>query len=382
MDHLDLGRLAVRDHHPSGVLPPTVVDVVGELQELRVAVAVAGPEGRGEPLLLAALPEFLLEDVALMLLGKEQEEVPLAGKNDRLDEGEPFSVLVGKKAHAVRLGAWRELRHRGLSGRAEGEKESQAGGDKNPVHSGPSYESYVARGRAASARYTPAAMRRVGLLVALFALACASRRAPPAIVSVQNPQKEPASTTAAPDETPVDTDEYTRYELLAPETAQFHILYEVTAIGQGAEVFFNPIRKGSVASGERVTDRMTGEDLRFEVVSGEEARRTGLPRAEIDTDYIRIRLPRPVPAEGGQVRLLIEKTYRDAKSYTVDGDAIVLTRSLGIKRNSILLPAGYELVSCNVPSQVLAEPDGRILVSFVNAGPGPAPLTLRARRLR
>jgi hypothetical protein len=185
----------------------------------------------------------------------------------------------------------------------------------------------------------------------------------------------------APTEDVVETDEYTRYELLAPETAQFHILYEVTAIAPGATVFFNPIRKGSVASGERVTDRMTGEDLRFEVVSGEEARRTGLPRAELDTDYIRVHLPRPVPAESGQVRLLIEKTYKDPKSYTVEADVIVFTRSLSIKRNSILLPAGYELVSCNVPSQVLTEPGGRILVSFMNAGPDPAPLTLRARRL-
>jgi hypothetical protein len=182
-------------------------------------------------------------------------------------------------------------------------------------------------------------------------------------------------------EAPVETDEYTRYELLAPETASFHILYEVTAIAPGATNFFNPIRKGSVASGERVTDRMTGEELRFEVVSGEEARRTGLSGADLDTDYIRIRLPRAVPAEGGQVRLLIEKTYKDPKSYFTESDAIVFTRSLGIRRNSVILPAGYELTACNVPSQVLSESDGRVAVSFVNPGPGPAALTLRAKRL-
>jgi hypothetical protein len=219
-------------------------------------------------------------------------------------------------------------------------------------------------------------MRRLGLLAAALAVACVSRPAP-------RPSPKLASAPAAPDtrEEPVESDEYTRYELLAPETAQFHILYEVTAIAPGMSVFFNPIRKGSVASGERVTDRMTGEDLRFEVVSGEEAGRTGLPRADLDTDYIRIRLPRAVPADGGQVRLLIEKTYQDPKSYYAERDAIVFTRSLGIRRNSVLLPAGYELLACNVPSQVLTEPDGRILVSFVNPGPGPAALTLRARRL-
>src|SRR6202789_3032976 len=51
-----------------------------------------------------------------------------------------------------------------------------------------------------------------------------------------------------------ETDEYTRYELLAPETASFKIYYEVTATTAGAKFFYNPIRKGSVASDERVYD--------------------------------------------------------------------------------------------------------------------------------
>lgn len=186
---------------------------------------------------------------------------------------------------------------------------------------------------------------------------------------------------ASAEAAPTEIDEYTRYELLAPETGEFHILYEVTAIAPGATVFFNPIRKGSVASGEKVTDRMTGEALRFEVVSGEEGRRSGFPRADLDTDYIRIHLPRPVPSGGGQVRLLIEKTYKDPKSYFREADAAVFSRSLGIRRNSIVLPAGYELLSCNVPSQILSEPDGRIKIAFWNPGPGAAPLRLTARKL-
>ncbi len=219
-------------------------------------------------------------------------------------------------------------------------------------------------------------MRRSWLLVAALALGCASQAAPP----LGAPAPAPADASAARRE-PVEADEYTRYELADPESAQFHILYEVTAIEPGAAVFFNPIRKGSEASGERVTDRMSGEELRFEVVSGEEAKRSGLPNADPGTDYIRIHLPRPVPADGGQVRLLIEKTYKDAKSYFRGGDAIVFSRSLGIRRNSVVLPAGYEVIGCNVPSQVFTEPDGRIQVSFMNPGPGPAPLWLRARRL-
>ncbi|HSP95609.1 MAG TPA: hypothetical protein VLU06_13735 [Thermoanaerobaculia bacterium] len=219
-------------------------------------------------------------------------------------------------------------------------------------------------------------MMRPVLMVALLAFGCASQSAaPPPATTVT-----PAAVKSAPAD-PVEADEYTRYELLAPETAQFHILYEVTAIAPGATVFFNPIRKGSQASGERVIDRMTGETLRFEVVSGEEARRSGLPDADPGSDYIRIHLPRPVPSEGGQVRLLIEKTYKDGKSYFREGEAIVFARSLGIKRNSVVLPAGYELTGCNVPSRVLSEPDGRIKIAFWNAGPDAAPLKITAKKL-
>lgn len=175
-------------------------------------------------------------------------------------------------------------------------------------------------------------------------------------------------------------DDYTRYELLAPETAQFRIYYEVTATTPGALYFFNPIRKGSEASDEAVSDRMTGKPLKFEEVSGAEARAGGLERADLDTRYIKVTLPRPVPKDG-QVRLQIDKTYKDAKSYFREGQLIMFSRPLSIKRNTVVLPAGYELVSCNVPSQILQERDGRIAISFMNAGPDQASLVLKGRRL-
>jgi hypothetical protein len=176
-----------------------------------------------------------------------------------------------------------------------------------------------------------------------------------------------------------ESGEYTRYELFAPDSASFKILYEVTATTPGAKVFFNPIRKGSVASDEVVYDAMTGEPLKFEIVPGEEARRDPLMAdADAAGSYIKVQLARPVPPEG-QGRLVIVKTYKDAKSYYRDGDAIVFNRGLGIKRNSVILPPGYELVGCNVPSQVLLESDGRVFASFMNPGSGEAPLLLRAK---
>jgi hypothetical protein len=190
----------------------------------------------------------------------------------------------------------------------------------------------------------------------------------------------PAAPPAAAEERPLETDEYSLYELLDPESASFHILYEVTAIDPGATVFFNPIRKGSAASGESVRDRATSRPLQFEEVSGEEARRSGLPGADLDTHYIRIHLPRPVPPDGG-IRLLIEKTYKDPKSYLRKGaDRIVFTRTLGIRRNAIVMPAGYEVLACNVPAQILPQPDGRLRVSLMHTGPEALPVTIEARR--
>lgn len=191
--------------------------------------------------------------------------------------------------------------------------------------------------------------------------------------------QQPATSHDSSTPQQTESDEYTRYELLAPETASFKILYEVTATNPGAKVYFNPIRKGSAASEEAVYDAMTGDPLRFEIVSGAEARKDSLmPDADLSGSYIKVQLARPVPP-GGQARILIVKTYKDAKSYYREGDAIIFNRGLGIKRNSVVLPKGYELVGCNVPSQVLPEQDGRLAISFMNGGPGEAPLILRAK---
>jgi hypothetical protein len=175
-----------------------------------------------------------------------------------------------------------------------------------------------------------------------------------------------------------ETDEYTRYELLAPETASFKIFYEVAATTAGAKFFYNPIRKGSSASDESVYDAMLGTPLRFEVVSGEEARKDPLMAdADLAMNYIKVTLARPVP-EHGLGRVLIVKTYQDAKSYYLDGKTLVFNRPLGIKRNKVVLPPGYEVVGLTVPSQILTEKDGRIAISFLHPGEGEAPLVLRA----
>lgn len=206
-------------------------------------------------------------------------------------------------------------------------------------------------------------MRRVVCAATLSALAA----------SAANAQAVPAQT---------ESDAYTRYELLAPGSAKFRIIYDVTATTAGAKYYFNPIRTGSVATDEYVYDRSTGKPLVFDVVGGAVARAGGVRVSDTTQQYIRVTLARPVPANGGEARVLIDKTYEDARSYFLRGDTIVFDRPLGIKRNAVVLPPGYELVSCNYPSQVLQEKDGRLAISFFNVTPAEAPLVLRAVRSR
>src|SRR5215471_2864644 len=84
-------------------------------------------------------------------------------------------------------------------------------------------------------------------------------------------------------------DEFTLYELLPPESHQFAITYDVTATHEGAQFFFNPIRPGSTASRERVIERSTGKELKFETVRGTEAKATGLVSPETKDDALFIK---------------------------------------------------------------------------------------------
>jgi hypothetical protein len=177
-------------------------------------------------------------------------------------------------------------------------------------------------------------------------------------------------------------DTYTRYELLAPDSHQFKIYYEVTETRPGARYHFNAIREGSIATDESVVDLATGKPLKFEVVSGTQAK-DDEPAQNFSPEgkYIKVHLARSVPV-AGEYRLAIIKTYKDDKSYYTEGDLMVYKRALSIPRNSVVLPPGYEIVSCSAASQVLSEPDGRLKLAFVNSGSGgPLEITIKARRL-
>ncbi len=175
-------------------------------------------------------------------------------------------------------------------------------------------------------------------------------------------------------------DSYTRYELLDPASQSFRIIYDVTSTAVGSEYYYNTLRKGSEHKVDGVVDLMTGKNLEWKIVSGAEAKKAGNAQASDDVDYLQIKLARPI-TEGSEYRVRIDKTYKDPKSYFVKDDRIVFDRPLGIKRNSIILPKGYELVLCNYPSQVMMESDGRIKISFIHTVAGEAPIHIEGRKL-
>jgi len=172
------------------------------------------------------------------------------------------------------------------------------------------------------------------------------------------PQTAPAASTNQ-----TATDQYARYELDPPGTSTFHVSYEVSATTAGATRYADPIRPGTTVSEATATDLMTGQPL---AVS-----RTGTALV--------LTLLRPVPPKG-QGRIRIQKTVKSVAGYTVTQGLGVFTEPLNTRRGILVLPSGFELVACNMPSQVLAEPDGRVSVAFMNQTPGEATIVVKTRQ--
>ena len=177
------------------------------------------------------------------------------------------------------------------------------------------------------------------------------------------------------------SDELTVYELLAPSSHKFAIIYDMATTVEGSPYLFNPIRRGSVASDERIVDPTTGKELKFETVSYEAAAKHGLKGRQSADDYLQVTLAHAV-AKGGEARVRIYKTYMDAASYTADGADLTFERSFGIKRNEIVLPVGFELVACSAPGIVSTDKDGRIRISFFNDRDDQLLVKLRGRPVK
>ena len=126
-------------------------------------------------------------------------------------------------------------------------------------------------------------------------------------------------------------DEYATYELLGAG----HGVVQDRLRRVGDDAGRNVVHAIASASGlsfvagraTSVVDMMSGAPLKFEQ----------------ETSGLRVHLARPVPADGGQARLRITKTYKDPKSYRPRRRRDCLRAGIGIRHAAFVLPAGYQL---------------------------------------
>lgn len=175
---------------------------------------------------------------------------------------------------------------------------------------------------------------------------------------------------------------YTQYAMLDdPGTNAFRVTYMPFEDTVGATLLINGTRHGSDGGDVEVYDPRTGKPAKFDYLTGVEMIAQKVPgRYTPEDHYIKAQLPWPVP-EGGEGRVLIYKTYKDARTYYADGaDTIVWVRGLSAHRVGLVLPKGYSLVSSNIAAGILGLSDGRLKLSIINPSGGGSPLTLRARK--
>jgi hypothetical protein len=173
---------------------------------------------------------------------------------------------------------------------------------------------------------------------------------------------------AGPSASLFSQDPYTQYEILEPGSEAFAITYLLENPRAGTTEIVNATRAGSMGTNISVFDPRTGQPVKFTYDLGDNGQYA-----------IRATLPFPVP-EGGIGRVLIYKTYTDARTYQVNGDNIVWVRSLSGYRLGVVLPKGYALASSNVAAQMSTLPDGRVKLAFANPSGQANNLTIHASR--
>jgi hypothetical protein len=161
-------------------------------------------------------------------------------------------------------------------------------------------------------------------------------------------------------------DAYTEYEILAPGSESFRIRFlpETTRVGDTEIV--NATRGGSQGSDIEVYDPRTGTPITFAY------------EERGDSHAIRAPLPFAVP-EGGIGRVLIYKTYKDPRTYMMNGDDIVWVRSLSGYRLGVVLPEGFAFLSSNVAAHMSTTASGQLKLAFANPSGQSNPVTIHAR---
>jgi hypothetical protein len=171
------------------------------------------------------------------------------------------------------------------------------------------------------------------------------------------------------------------YELQAPESHAFRITHDYTARKAGEQYYFNVVRAGSHVTDPESIDLDSGDTLKWEVISGKQAKERKLPveQSGDDSEIVVTYLARPL-ATSTTNRIRLKETYTDAKSYYVNGDELVWDRTFGRLRNTVVLPLGWYLTALSSPATIQTLPDGRVSVYIVNPRNDEVRVYLRARR--
>ncbi len=172
------------------------------------------------------------------------------------------------------------------------------------------------------------------------------------------------------------------YELQAPESHAFRITHDYTARAVGEAYYFNVVRAGSHVSDPESIDLDTGENLKYEILSGKQVRERKLPLnepAQDDSEVVVTHLARAVTS-GITNRVRLKETYVDPKSYYLNGQELVWDRAFGRPRNMVVLPPGWYLTALATPATIQTLPDGRVLIYVVNPRNDDIRVYLRARR--
>jgi hypothetical protein len=173
-------------------------------------------------------------------------------------------------------------------------------------------------------------------------------------------------------------DEMVTFDLQAPASRSYEIVYDASATREGAAYFFTP----SNSSRPRVVDRATGKPLQFTIVDGKTAKAAGGFAATTpdSAPFLRVQLARPVP-KSAETRIRISETVTDAAVYQSNTGGLVFDRMLSVKRSVVILPKGYEITGSAAPAIVSTDPEGRVHVSFLNDRDDPIHCRISARRL-
>jgi len=172
------------------------------------------------------------------------------------------------------------------------------------------------------------------------------------------------------------------YELQGPESHAFRITHDYTVRKPGEKYYFNVVRAGSHVTNPESIDLDTVEKLKFEIISGKQAKDRKLPITDQFTDESEIvvtYLARELAA-GATNRIRLMETYADAKSYFLDGEELVWDRTFGRLRNTVVLPSGWYLTGLASPATIDTLRDGRVSVYVVNPRNDDVRVYLRARR--